>query len=783
MGLPLAHNRRYMDLPAMHKTLTHKPVLPAGLMTALHAFVSLETEWLTDSLHTHTTFNRFHSAEPTCAPFGALPDPYLHRWYGCGLVQPVHAADQISKALKWSINCTLDQSKPTLLVFCAPRLADSHAASKLYSHPHVHRLVTNAKLPDAPLAFSWSGRAIRDTHPQSIDVLLVANLAGKASFLREENMIALITTLNRAAARPNTMRIDTDLSRWRLETPPADLPIIKTSKAFQSATSPAAVQPAAQPAARRRSPAHHALPADLPTERNLQFANMKSIFTDGSKDASTSRIGSGVYIQYKDTTYHIEHAGHDPQLNTVPRAEATGLLIALQKAPVEDDIVIFTDCLGLIQNLQRLLNTPTCMRYNKNIDQIQQILHAIVSRTGKTSIYKVRAHAGVEGNEKADAAAKAATGGAAANPPANQDTWIQYDSPTTARAGQGPSWARYPHPAPTAEAPDAVEYRSFDELRHHTKRYDTQVYSDHVLRKAGPDSNIRRLNSLNFDPLTPSLSSTPTIPPRPDQPPDAIDLHSVEYPMTAESIPPYHLNLALRVRFKVFETAARANLMDPQKSALCPLCHAAPETIGHYLGACPRMTGIICKRHGQAVEIIKKAIKDGGLGGCPIYSDAETGERSARQLPRYIPQQPPGPDRSLPDIYLVHGITLEALAALGEDPAELPPENRKVTLFEIGYTQDLSLPETLKTKHGQHQHLKAFLETRGWTVSLVVVPISYTGLLLQSLTTALTECGVDMSRVTLTKNRLIAHSLAYNNKIQTLHDSNLAEPNIAWDPG
>jgi len=27
-----------------------------------------------------------------------------------------------------------------------------------------------------------------------------------------------------------------------------------------------------------------------------------------------------------------------------------------------------------------------------------------------------------------------------------------------------------------------------------------------------------------------------------------------------------------------------------------------------------------------------------------------------------------------------------------------------------------------------------------------------------------------MSKVSLTKNRLIAHSLAYNNKIQTLHD-------------
>ena len=62
-------------------------------------------------------------------------------------------------------------------------------------------------------------------------------------------------------------------------------------------------------------------------------------------------------------------------------------------------------------------------------------------------------------------------------------------------------------------------------------------------------------------------------------------------------------------------------------------------------------------------------------------------------------------------------------------------------------------------------------------------------MLLQSLTfnltTALTESGV--TNVSLTKSKLITHSLAYNNKIKVLHDSLLyaaeAAPAAAWDPG
>ena len=107
----------------------------------------------------------------------------------------------------------------------------------------------------------------------------------------------------------------------------------------------------------------------------------------------------------------------------------------------------------------------------------------------------------------------------------------------------------------------------------------------------------------------------------------------MEYPLTTESIPSYHLTLALRIRFHVLHTAARASIIDPQQSAECPLCHDAPETIGHYLGACTRMTGIICARHGQAVEIIRAAIKGGTLGDCAMSQTPKRGSAALGTSP------------------------------------------------------------------------------------------------------------------------------------------------------
>ena len=782
---------RHMDLPALANLAKKKPellthmthhTLPSNLTHALHRLAPFDTEWLTDSLLAFTTplATHYHSPDPACAAFAARPDPYLSCWQGCGLVHPPHTAPDISRALKWAVLSATTTHTPTLLIFCAPALDPRHAAAKYYRHPSVHRLATQLPI-HSPRPFAWTGRSPAGaTRSSTVDILLIANDPGITAFLKRHEAPILTSLLEVWA--PTTIPVDTAFDNWqqRIQTD-TSFPHIPMPKAFLAARQPI-------PPTLTTHPPHAiaSLLPDLPTQRTLRFRQSATrlIYTDGSKNPDTNSLGSGIYSvkaapnQLVETTLHVTHGpALHPQLNTVPRAEATAILVALQHFGPEEDIVIFTDSLTVIHQLNRALYTPSSQTHHKNGHMLNKIIHTALRRTGTTSIFKVRAHAGVDGNEKADAAA----GLAATGDPTAGGTWITYDAADTASPSLGPSWIARPVPAPTAADPDAVEYRAFDELRHQPKAYSTTAYADYVLAKDATTSILRKLNAL---PAALQAIVTPT-----DAAPVSIETISITYPLSSTSIQFYDVTSALRVRFNQFRTAQRMSYITNTTSPLCPLCPhevTTVETVGHYFGGCRHRakTAIFCKRHGEAVTIIGDAIKEGTLGNCPIFMDAETGDRSARSLPAYIPSQPPGPDRSLPDILLLPRLTNETLATLGPDPIELPPALRHIVLLELGYTQDLHLPTKLQEKLAQHQGFKALLESRGWTVVLAAIPVSYTGLLLSSLRTTLTDCGVTGAAVTATLHRLVSHSISYIGKVRALHNGLLdRSEDDDWDPG
>lgn len=55
-----------------------------------------------------------------------------------------------------------------------------------------------------------------------------------------------------------------------------------------------------------------------------------------------------------------------------------------------------------------MLYSPTKYRVHKHKHMLNKIVNAMLGRSGATTIYKVRAHIGVVGNELADTAAKIA---------------------------------------------------------------------------------------------------------------------------------------------------------------------------------------------------------------------------------------------------------------------------------------------------------------------------------------------------------------------------------------
>ena len=133
--------------------------------------------------------------------------------------------------------------------------------------------------------------------------------------------------------------------------------------------------------------------ASLPTQRPLRFDSTQLVYTDGSKQGSA--IGAGVYDGRRRRLVSVMPRGHAGQLNTVPKAEGTGILAALQAVPDGEDVTLLTDSLTLIHMLRSVLHNPTGYRVHKHKHMLKRIVSTMLSRQGATTSFKVRAHIGV----------------------------------------------------------------------------------------------------------------------------------------------------------------------------------------------------------------------------------------------------------------------------------------------------------------------------------------------------------------------------------------------------
>ena len=229
--------------------------------------------------------------------------------------------------------------------------------------------------------------------------------------------------------------------------------------------------------------------ASLPTQRPLRFDSAQLIYTDGSKQGSA--IGAGVYDGRRRRPVGVMPRGHAGQLNTVPKAEGTGILAALQAVPDGEDVTLLTDSLTLIHMLRSVLHTPTSYRVHKHKHMLKRVVNAMLSRQGATTIYKVRAHIGVRGNELADTAAGIAAAAQHADDTTEAEEQLRRANPapdgTTALVthtdevagapGIASSWLQYPVEDQGAPGGEPALW-DFDELRRQVTRWIKRVWSD-----------------------------------------------------------------------------------------------------------------------------------------------------------------------------------------------------------------------------------------------------------------------------------------------------------------
>jgi ribonuclease HI len=119
-----------------------------------------------------------------------------------------------------------------------------------------------------------------------------------------------------------------------------------------------------------------------------------------------------IYLSETDEGHSYTFDGHQ----SVLMAELVAILKAVtHKASTgEAERTIFTDSLNSLHDLNKMIHSPRTMRTHKYRDILSFILRKATHKRDadnqpmQVHIYKVKAHANISGNEKADAYAKAA---------------------------------------------------------------------------------------------------------------------------------------------------------------------------------------------------------------------------------------------------------------------------------------------------------------------------------------------------------------------------------------
>ena len=150
----------------------------------------------------------------------------------------------------------------------------------------------------------------------------------------------------------------------------------------------------------------------------LKFLPQYSYYTDGSfvppKEADDGhwkkeKAGYGIYNPSKPD---VQISKRLPGLQTCFRAELMAIhetLSLITTKYINEPAHIFTDCLNCIHVLNTQLKYPTQQNNHADKTILKEMVEMLKKRTQPTTIYKVKAHAKINGNEHADQLAKEGT--------------------------------------------------------------------------------------------------------------------------------------------------------------------------------------------------------------------------------------------------------------------------------------------------------------------------------------------------------------------------------------
>ena len=602
-------------------------------------------------------------------------------------------------ALRWALASSLQE----VVTLTAMLLPDAPMAGfrRLLRHPHARclcRLPGNAVLGQHHAA--WTGRAPAARHiPESLQLVIVANDLGLNEFYDDARATILAACMaGKGLHVPNMPKLVDLLQATRA-------PLgnnLRLPRHFMAAASYAV--PLLSPVQVRAATADPSMVTPSPAP--LLMADRHLIYTDGSKkdSAVTAACYRPGLQDNEDTRWAAICKGHPAHLNTALRGELAALHHAVHHMALpHEDIVIMTDSLTAIQLIHRMMERPEDLKHHMHKQILQEIVPRLLARQGHTTLCKVRAHIGVQGNEKADQLSRAA-----------HTTTLGGSFTAATRAGTGPNWVLFEHhgPAGTMEteasgkSPQRPSKSSADTTHASVAEHPGQEVckpqqsGQHHQRRPAPKSQQPLLGS--------------------QRPPGQEETTHDEGQAGACSHP---------VQEKVPGIQPRGH------DTVQALCHSR-DTQGHRLGGCihPLIHARVTARHGKAVHLLAEATRRGHMGDSVLYMDAEGYERYPEQgaarkrlLPRWV--LPLCRQTSKPDMVVLPGVQ-HAQVTDRQVHKRAYRQQHSVHLVEVGYTGDYSVHDRVQTKLTQHDDMRAKLLAHGWKeVHLHAFVISHTGML------------------------------------------------------
>ena len=345
-----------------------------------------------------------------------------------------------------------------------------------------------------------------------------------------------------------------------------------------------------------------------------------------------------------------------------------------------------TDSVNSIYSIKAVLHAPAKVRFHRHIHLLEEIKGLIMAAEGNLCIMKIRAHAGLPGNEWADdLAAQAAMLGKAD---------LDFSDVDNNNIPMG-LWPKQKIWEPDLAMGERLHWHQVENLTealtNRTHRVgtlrlgqaDTSTVYYHAMQKIMPCIAIQYMDTCNRQGgITEGMKNT-----------------RIKY-LTGQL--PTAKNLA---RYKIL------------KSPMCPCCKKHPDSGHHAVAWCPALLGMVQDKHNAAVRIITKAIAEGDKGAHHIvYNDggakskwetAGMGDlyRTLQDIPAdLLSQEELKKTGSRPDIILYR-----------RTHTKRSPTGRKITkpaeiiVVEVKFVRDSDPTSTAKNPCIQHQRLMVAL--------------------------------------------------------------------------